>query len=110
MFVNRGIFLQIRLGELEQRGGRPQPVFLKMHKRAGQLNQTFVKGVVRAGTIREPKLLKDIVRFEIQSAVEAFEKSKVMRVQTLALKLIDDCRNGAALFAHIQKLTRPAAD
>ncbi len=102
--------MQIRLGELEQSGGRTRPIFLEMHERAGQLNQTFVEGVVWAGTIREPKLLKNIVSLEIQPAIEAFEKSEVMRVQALTLKLINDGRDGAALFAHEQKLTRHATD
>jgi hypothetical protein len=33
-----------------------------------------------------------------------------MRVQALTLKLINDGRDGAALFAHEQKLTRHATD
>jgi hypothetical protein len=40
------------------------------------------------------------MRLEIQSPIETFEVTKVMRIQLLAFELLNQFRNGAALFTH----------
>jgi hypothetical protein len=99
-FVKVGIFFEIRVREFEKRRRGAKPVFLQVDEGAGELDESFVKGVVGAAALRQPQFFEHVVRFKVEPAIEAFEISEVMRVQFLSLELFDDFRDGAAFFAH----------
>src|ERR1019366_6063177 len=98
--VTARIFFQVRLRQFEQRGGRTQAAFLQMHKRAGQLDETFVKISIRALTVGQPQIFQHVVRLIKKAAVEAVEIAEIMRVQFLSPKGFDHRGNAGALVAH----------
>ncbi len=100
MFVTRWIFFQIGAGQLEQRGGRAEPVLLQVHERARQLNQPFVERAIRPVAIRQPQFFQHVMRFVKMRLIEAHKIAKIMRVHTLAPAAIDQRCNRRALFAH----------
>ena len=103
-FMPVGILLQIRLGQPEQRGGGAQPVFLQVHKRAGELDQALVKVADRSPAVGEPQILQYLVRLEKKLAVEAGEIAKVARVHVLTLKSLNDRKDAGALFTHASRI------
>jgi hypothetical protein len=101
MIVQRGVFFEIGVGKFEEGGGGAEAVFLQVNKGAGELDQAFVEGVIRAAALGEPEFFQDIVRFKIKAAVEAFEITEVVGVEFPPLELLDYCCDGAAFFAHV---------
>jgi len=89
VFVERWIFFQIGVGEFEERGGRAKAVFPQMHERTGELNQTFVKGIIGAAAVREPEFFQDIMGFKIKPAIKAFEISEIVGIQIASFELLD---------------------
>src|SRR5439155_20129345 len=87
--VNRRIFLQIGICQLQQGHGGLKPAFLQMHKGAGQLDESFVKRAVRAVAIRQPELLQNIMGFVKQTLIETLEVTKVAGVQLSSLAISD---------------------
>ncbi len=100
LVVDPGIFRQIRLRQLKQRGGGPQAVFLEMHKGARQLNKPLVKISIDALPIGQPQVFKDIMRLVKKLAVEAVEKTEVMRIELLSTEGFDHRGNAGAFVAH----------
>ena len=100
LLVRRWIFFQIRLGQLEKRGRRTQPIFLQMHECTRQLNQSLVKRVIRPVPLGQPELFENIVRFVEKSAIEIVEVTGVMRIDLAAVQMADHLRNFCALDAH----------
>ena len=94
------IFFQIRLRQLEQRGGWTQPVFLQMHECARQLDEALVKISVRAVAVGQPQILEHIVRLVKKLAVEAVEIAEVMRVQFLSPEGFDHRGDAGAFVTH----------
>ena len=82
--MRRRIFSQICLRELEQGGRWTQAVFLKMHKCAGELDQSLVKIPVRALTVRQPQILQHIMRLVKFLRVEQREVTGITRVNPVA--------------------------
>ncbi len=83
----RGKDRQIFLRQLKEFNGRPKTaavfnmrrmleIFLKMHKSAGGLDQSFEKNIV-LGVAIEPKLFQDIVRFVVTLFVPAAKKRAI---------------------------------
>jgi hypothetical protein len=64
------VFLEVGTRQIQQRDGRSEPVFLKMHERSGQLDQGFEEIGLGAAAAREPKGLKGIVSLEESLLVE----------------------------------------
>ena len=89
LLVEARIFLEICVGEFEKCGGGAETVFLEMNECAGELNKAFIKGIVRAGALGEPEFLKDVVRLEIEPAIEAFEIAEVMGIKIAPFELLD---------------------
>ena len=100
LFVEIRIFLEIGVGEFEKRGGGAKAIFLQMNKCAGELDQSFVEGIIRAVALGEPQFFQHVVRFKIELAIEAFEIAEIMRVKIASLELLDQLCDGAAFFAH----------
>ena len=84
VLVRRRIFFQARLRELEQGGGGTQPVFLEMHKGAGELDQSLEKIPIRTVPVRQPQIFQHIVRLEKFLPVEQREITGVTRVHAAA--------------------------
>ena len=95
--MRRRIFFQICLRELEQGGGRTQAVFLEMHKRAGELDQSLVKISVCTVAIRQPQVFQHIVRLVKSLRVEQREEAGVTRVNPVIRKLPREFRNALVL-------------
>jgi ParB family chromosome partitioning protein len=100
VFVKRRIFLKIRPGKLEEGRGGTEPVFLQVDEGAGELDHTFVKGIVWALSVGEPKLFEDVVGLIEQALVETDEIAEVMGVEVLAAITFDEGGDFAALLAH----------
>lgn len=105
------IFGKIGARQLEQRSGGTQPLFLQVDKRAGKLNQAFVKISIRAMPIRQPKFFQNIVRFVELLSVEAIEVAEIVCAEFATLKGRDALSDFSAFFTHAQILAvtpRPA--
>jgi hypothetical protein len=100
VLVDARIFFQIGPGEFEQRRRRTQVIFLQMHERARELDQTLVKISVRAVAVRKPQIFENVVRLVKKLAVEAIEIAAVMRVEISPAKLFDHRGDAFALAAH----------
>src|SRR5215472_17543865 len=80
-----------------------------MHEGARQLDEALVKCTVRAVFVREPDVLKDIVRLVEQLPVEAMKIARVMRVNLLAAMRVNHRSHACAFAAHgvnLQKKTK----
>jgi len=88
--MTRGEARQIFLRQLEELNRRPQTpavfcvrrvleIFLKMHERAGGLNQAFEKIIIVAVAV-QPNLLQDIVSFIVALLIPASKKRPVKRM------------------------------
>jgi hypothetical protein len=97
MFMDRRVFFEIGEGELKQGGGGLGPAFLHVNKRAGQLNQAFVKGTVRTVFVLEPQMLQYLMGLVKKLAVETFKKAEVMRIECLPVMGSDHFGNAFAL-------------
>lgn len=86
----------------EQRAGRGAALLLDMHEGAGQLDQAFVKVIIRSTSLRQPEILQHFVRFEELLPVETFKKTQVMRVPGTVLQRLGLVGNPPALVAHSQ--------
>src|SRR5664280_1839732 len=75
-----------------------------MHKRAGKLNQPFVKRVIRTALSRQPELFQDIMRLEKLFAFEIIEVRQVMRIQSPPPEGFNHFRNSIALVGHSSKI------
>src|SRR5664280_656795 len=75
-----------------------------MHKRAGKLNQPFVKRVIRTALSRQPELFQDIMRLEKLFAIEIIEVRQVMRIQSPLPEGFNHFRNSIALVGHNSKI------
>ena len=98
--MNRWIFCQVGLGELEQSRGGPQTVLLQMNECPGELDEALVKIPVRAMPVFEPQILEHIVCLVEKPAVEAVKITKVMRVQFMSPEGFDHRGNAGAFVAH----------
>jgi hypothetical protein len=87
--MNGRVGRQVRPGESEQGGGRPEPPLLQMDEGARELDQAFVKCVVRTASAFQPEFLQNIVRLIKLPFVEAIEIAQVMGVQITSPKGID---------------------
>ena len=94
------ILPQVCFRQFEQGGRGAGPVLLQMDKRAGELDEAFVKRTVWTVPLGQPNLFQDFVRLEEKLAVEAREIAQVMGVQVLALELVNDRRDLVVLLAH----------
>jgi hypothetical protein len=94
------IFFQVVTGKLEQSGGGTEPVFLKMHERAGELDESLVKISIRAVSVFKPQMLQHIVRLEKKLMVETVEIGEIVCVQFPSLERFDHRGNAGAFFAH----------
>ena len=101
--MQRRILFQIRLRELEQRGGRAEAIFLQMHERARELDQALVKISIHAVPIRQPQMFEDVVRLVKFLLVEQREITGVARVNARAGKLPRQFGD-AFVFAHAPSL------
>src|SRR3954471_1925149 len=100
-FVIARKFFQIRAGEIEKRMGRAEAIFLQVHERAGELNQAFIEMIGRLPARWQPHFFQHIVRFVIQTLVEAREVTQIVRVASLSPKALDDGGDLCGLFAHL---------
>lgn len=100
MFMDRGIFFEVGEGELKQRDGGLWPAFLHVNKGAGQLDQTLVKGAIRAVFVLKPQMLQHFMGLVKQLAVETLEITEVMRVEFLPVMIGDHLGNAFAFAAH----------
>ena len=100
MVVQRGIFLQIGVGQFEERGGGAKAVFLQVNERAGELNQSFVEGIIGTAALGQPEFFENIVGLKVEPAVEAFEIAEIVGVEIASLELLDYFCDSAAFFAH----------
>ena len=84
--------LQMFAGELEQTRCRreaiavlgvvrPLPLLLEVHKRAGELDQSFVKSALRIRPVLEPKILEDIMSLVILAGIEAGKVAEITGVE-----------------------------
>jgi hypothetical protein len=101
LFVEVGIFLEICVSEFKQRSRGAKAIFLQMNERAGELNQSFVEGIIWAGAVGEPQFFQDVVCLEIEPAIEAFEISEIMGIKIASFELLDQFCDGSTLFAHV---------
>ena len=98
------ILLKVGQGQLEERAGRTQPTFLQMHKRAGQLDQPFVKQIVSLATLSQPKLLQNVVGFVEAAAIETIQVAEVMAIQVSSFEGGHQGRDSSRFVAHRQSL------
>jgi ParB family chromosome partitioning protein len=98
------VFFQVRLRELQQRGGGAQPVFLQMHERARKLDEALVKISIRAVSVFEPQIFQHVVRLVKKLAVEAIKITEVMRVKFMSPEGFDHRGDAGAFVAHGFKL------
>ena len=105
MFMNRRVFFEVGECELKQGSSRLGPGFLHVNKRAGQLNQAFVKSAVRAVFVLEPQMLQHLMGFVKKLFIETGEIAEVMRVEFLPVMRGDHFGNAFAL-AHGFRLNR----
>ena len=73
-------------------------IFLQMHKRAGELDQTFVKRAVQAVFVLDPDVFEDFMRLVKKLAVETIKIADVMPVEFVSLVLFHQ-RGDAFVFA-----------
>ena len=85
------VFAQVGLCQFEEGGRRARAVFLQVNKRAGQLDQAFVKQTIRTLSLGQPKLLENFVGFKKKLPVETVEIAEVMSIEVLAAELVNDC-------------------
>lgn len=85
----RRVLLEIGCGELKQSSRGAKAVLLQMNKRAGELNQPFVKSAVRLLPLRQPKFLQHVVRFVEKTTIETLEITKIVRVIFASLAACD---------------------
>lgn len=102
--------MQVRLGKFEQCRRRAEPVFLQMNESARQLDQTFVKGIVRPLPACQPEFLQNIMRFVEQPLIEACKITEIMGVQILSVAILDQGGNFWALLAHTRRVTQPVVE
>jgi len=110
VFVASGIFFQVRPRQFEQRRCRTQAVLLQMHESAGQLNQSLVEIPIHAVTIRQPQILKNVVRLVKFLLVEQRKIPGIPRVHPIRRELPGQFCD-AFMFVHAGSLrTKPAAE
>ena len=102
--MERRVFFEVGPGQLEQRRSRPRPVLLQMHKGAGQLDETLVKGAVGTVFVLEPDVFEDFVGLVKSLAVEQLEIAAVMRIQLPAGELPGHGGDAFVLAAHERKV------
>jgi ParB family chromosome partitioning protein len=100
MFVHARIFFQVSAGELEERGGGAQAVFLQMHERTCELDESLVKISVRAMLVRQPQIFQHVVRLVKKLAVEAVEIAEVMRGEFVSPEGFDHRGDAGAFVTH----------
>jgi len=71
-----------------------------MHKRAGELNQAFVKIAVGTGAIQQPQIFEDIVCFVKFLPIKQHEKAGVARINSFADKSRGERGDAFMFFAH----------
>src|SRR6267154_731217 len=74
-----------------------------MNKGARQLNQPFVKGIIRTFTLRQPDFFQHVMGFIKQLLIEAFEITQVVGIQISPVEFLDGSGNLFALTAHRRK-------
>jgi hypothetical protein len=79
-------------------------IFLQMHKRAGELNQTLVKRAVRAVFVLQPDVFEDLVRLIKKLAIETIKKTDVMLVELVSLMLFHQRGDAFVFAAHDSKV------
>lgn len=79
--MGSGVFAQVTVGELEQGNGRVPAFFLNMNKRAGELDERFIKEAIGGAALLQPELLQDFVCLEKKLLIEAIKEAKVMRIE-----------------------------
>ena len=71
-----------------------------MYKGARQLNKPLVKISINALPVGQPQVFKNIVCLVKKLAVEAVEKTEVMRIEFLSPEGFDHRGNAGAFVAH----------
>ena len=102
--VDRREFLEIGMGELEERCRGSGAAFLEMDERAGQLNQRLVEQAPRLAPFGQPEFFQNFVRLVKHLAVEAFEERQVMGVQISAAAVLDQRRDFGGFIAHQRQI------
>jgi hypothetical protein len=98
------VFRYIRLGQSKERRGGFKTFLLQMDEGAGELNEAFVKEIVRLTPLRQPQLLEDIVRLIKELLIKALEIPQIMRVHVLPAQTLNHGSDAGRFFAHGQKL------
>ena len=100
--MNRRIFFKVGIGQFEERCCGLEVVPLQMDKRAGQLNQAFVKRTIGTELVFEPEMFEHIVRLVIFLVIELLEVTGVMSVQFFMM--FHERGDAFALVAHADTL------
>jgi len=100
VLVFAGIFFKIGRRQSEQRGGGTRVIPLQMHKRAGELNQAFVKRAVRTVLVLQPDVFEHLMRLVKKLAVETVKIADVMLIQFVSLMLFHQCGDAFVFAAH----------
>lgn len=74
-----------------------------MDERTRKLNQSFVEGVIRTVTVREPEFLKHVVGFVKKALIEAFKIAEIMGGEVAATAVVNQRGDFGALFTHESK-------
>jgi hypothetical protein len=91
---------EIGFRQTQQGDGGLTAKFLNVHESTGQLDESFEEISGDTIAILEPEFLEDIVSLVEQLAIEAIEVTRVVRIESTALKISDTFRYGRRLFAH----------
>jgi len=96
-----GILLQVGIGQIEQCHGGSKPLFLKMDERTGQLDEPFVKPIIRrCAAARQPEFLQDVVRLIVEAGVETIEVTGVLGRPASPLPVGDDGGDPGGFLRH----------
>src|SRR5262249_26033090 len=71
-----------------------------MHESARELDQSLEEQIIRLPAVSEPELLQHIVCFVKKLLIEALEIAEVMRIQRVAAKVFNHCRDARRFPAH----------
>lgn len=85
------IIAEVGGGEAKEGVGRLEAMFLQVDKRAGELDEALVEGVIGTVTLGEPEFFEDVVGFVKESAVETIEIAEVVRVEIVTREGFNQC-------------------
>jgi hypothetical protein len=95
--------------QFEQGDRRLAPILLNMNERAGKLNKSFKKQVVRLTPLWQPQFFEDLVRLEEELLVKTMKISQIMRVKLPTFERLNDGSDFPAFMAHELHHTAPGS-